>query len=417
MLLRFRTRNFRSIRDEVELSLAAANISDLAEAVIDSPFAERGVLRAAAIYGANASGKSNVLRALQFMRSAVARSQRLWSPEGVPQDPFLLDAESAKLPSFFEVSLVLDDVRYEYGFELDAKRVVREWLHAYPTPRRQVWFERTGDDFSFGKFLVGENAVIQGLTRPNSLFLSAAAQNNHDQLLRVYRWFSPQPSFEATNRTHLFQYTAALADDVRYKDVIADMIGAADLGIERFEIQPSDEEGTLKTTLSMNFSWRTERSRRVKFFHRTAAGESIQMPLATESDGTLAYFALLGPIAQVLLAGGLLAIDEITSSVHPLLARNIVGFFNSPETNQRGAQLIFTTHDATLLDSGLLRRDQVWFTEKDGAGATHLYPLTDFKPRRGENVRTGYLQGRYGGIPFLSLDEALEKVDDETAAK
>jgi AAA15 family ATPase/GTPase len=404
MLLRFRTRNFRSIRDEVELSFAAANISDLPEAVMDSRFAERGVLRAAAIYGANASGKSNVLRAIRYMQSAVEDSQRFWEPEGIKREPFLLDPDSTRAPTLFEVTFSLDDVRYEYGFELDSARVKREWLYAFPTNRRQVWFERDGAHFAFGKFLVGDNAAIQGLTRANSLFLSAAAQNNHDQLVRIYHWFSSKLVAEMRDRGGS-GYTAMLTENAQYGERIRRFFRAADLGIERFEVS----EARPKIAWTNKFPARRHASllKTLSFVHRS--GElSITLPEEAESEGTRAYFGLLGPIVETLDEGGILVIDEITASLHPLLARNIVQFFNSPAENPHGAQLIFTTHDTTLLEPELLRRDQVWFTEKDDAGATHLYPLTDFKPRRGENVRTGYLQGRYGGVPFLSFEDADE---------
>jgi AAA15 family ATPase/GTPase len=404
MLLRFRTRNFRSIRDEVELSFAAANLSDLPEAVMESPFAERGVLRTAAIYGANASGKSNVLRALTFMTQAVEESHRSWSANGIEREPFLLDDESGRQASSFVITFVLDDVRYEYGFEVDSERVIRESLHAYPTARRQTWFERDGDEFVFGKFLSGDNAAIQRLTRANSLFLSAAAQNNHTQLSPIYAWFAMGFRAEIHDRGGLL-YTAMLAENALFEERIHRYFSAADLGIARFELV----NGPLRfTTPDGSNLWK----HRVPVFVHQSGDAAVTLPAEAESDGTLTYFSLLGPIVGALATGRILIIDEITASLHPLLARNIVRLFNSPAENPHGAQLIFTTHDTTLLEPELLRRDQVWFTEKDDSGATHLYPLTDFKPRRGENVRTGYLQGRYGGVPYLSFGE-----DDDPAAK
>lgn len=425
MLFRFRTRNFRSIREEVELLLVASNLSDLAEAVIPTPFAERGALRAAAIYGPNASGKSNLLRAMKFMSDAVKNSQRTWPPEGVPREWFLLDEESANNPSLFEADIAIDNVRYIYGFEVDSQRLVREWLHAYPTARRRIWFEREGDDFSFGKHLGGENNAIKGLTRANSLFLSAAAQNNHEQLLPIYQWFSTAWSYVFGDRSFLRVMTAQTASEDRYKKTISRLVAAADLGIEGFETPDEQVRDDVKRLIAAVLEKTPEEDRpkipasikTVAFAHRCANKTSISLALAAESEGTLAYFGLLGPVLTTLTSGGLLFIDEITTSLHPLLAMEIVRLFNSPTENPNGAQLLFTTHDTSLLDGQLLRRDQVWLTEKDEGGGTHLYPLTDFKPRRGENIRNGYLQGRYGAVPLVDFSAAIDEAHETSSQK
>jgi hypothetical protein len=408
MLFRFRTRNFRSIREEVELSLVASNLSDLPETVIQTPFAERGALRAAAIYGPNASGKSNLLLAMKFMSDAVENSQRSWPTEGVPREQFLLDEESANNPSLFEADFAIVNVRYIYGFEVDSQRVVREWLHAYPTARRRILFERDGDDFSFGKHLGGENNTIKGLTRANSLFLSAAAQNNHEQLLPIYQCFSSAWSFVFGSRRGLTIETAQAASEERYKKTFSRLVAAADLGIEGFEIR--DEQIDLGPTEFVTY-------KTVSFGHRGVGKSAISLPSAAESEGTLAYFGLLGPVLTTFSSGGLLVIDEITASLHPLLAMEIVRLFNSPVENPKGAQLLFTTHDTSLLGSQTLRRDQVWLTEKDEGGGTHLYPLTEFKPRRGENIRTGYLQGRYGAVPLVELSALSDEVHETSSRK
>jgi AAA15 family ATPase/GTPase len=423
MLFRFRTRNFRSIREEVELSLVASNLSDLPEAVIQTPFAERGAVRAAAIYGPNASGKSNLLLAMKFMSDAVEDSQRAWPPEGVPRQRFLLDEESVNNSSLFEADFAIDDVRYIYGFEVDSQRVVREWLHAYPTARRRILFERERDDFSFGKHLGGENGAIKGLTRVNSLFLSAAAQNNHEQLMPIYQWFSSVWSFVIGNRLGLTLSTAQTASDERYKKRISRLVAAADLGIDGFETPDEQVDDKIKRVVAVFLETTHEEDseilstyKNVAFVHRRVNKAPISLPAASESEGTLAYFALLGPVLTTLSSGGLLFIDEITMSLHPLLAMEIVRLFKSPAENPKDAQLVFTTHDTSLLDAQLLRRDQVWLTEKDESGGTHLYPLTEFKPRRGENIRSGYLQGRYGAVPLVELS-ALSDDPHETSSQ
>jgi uncharacterized protein len=425
MLFRFRTRNCRSIREQAELLLLASNLSDLPEAVIETPFAERGALRSAAIYGPNASGKSNLLLAMRFMSTAVQGSQRSWPPEGVPRERFLLDEESADKPSLFEVDFSIDNVRYVYGFEADSRKVVREWLHAYPTARRRTWFEREGADFTFGKHLGGENRVIKGLTRPNSLFLSAAAQNNHEQLLPIYQWFSSAWAFVLGDRSDFSVTTAQTASEDRYRKTIGRLVAEADLGIVGFETPDRQLEDHIKRSLAALLEQIPENRRpeipstykAVVFGHKGIGKLSIDLPSTAESQGTLAFFGLLGPVLTTIFSGGLLFIDEITASLHPLLAAQIVRLFNSPVENPKGAQLLFTTHDTSLLDSTILRRDQVWLTEKDDGGGTHLYPLTEFKPRRGENIRSGYLQGRYGGVPFVELSTLSDEAHETSASK
>ncbi len=421
MLFRFRTRNFRSIRDEVELTLVASNLSDLPESVIETPFAERGALRAAAIYGPNASGKSNLLLAMKFLSTAIETSQRSWPTEGVPRERFLLDEESALKASLFEADIAINDVRYVYGFEVDSERVISEWLHAYPTARRRMLFEREGEVFSFGKHLGGENNTIKSLTRANSLFLSAAAQNNHEQLLPIYQWFSSAWSFVIGNRQDLTATTAQTASEDRFRKSMSRLVTAADLGIESFETPDESKRDRAKR---IAFSWLEGKTpeipvgKTVSFVHRGAnKAPSISLPLTAESDGTLAYFGLLGPVLTTLSTGGLLFIDEITSSLHPMLAMEIVRLFNSPAENPKGAQLLFTTHDTSLLDGQILRRDQVWLTEKDESGGTHLYPLTEFKPRRGENIRSGYLQGRYGAVPLVELSAVSDQIHETSQRK
>jgi AAA15 family ATPase/GTPase len=420
MLFRFRARNFRSIRENVELSFVSANVSDLPEAVIKTPFADRGALRAAAIYGPNASGKSNLLLAMKFMSSAVQGSQRSWPPEGVPRERFLLDEESALNTSIFEADFAIENVRYVYGFELDSQRIVGEWLHAYPSARRRIWFTRDRDHFSFGKYLGGENSTIKGLTRANSLFLSAAAQNNHEQLLQIYQWFSSAWTFVLGNRRELSVVTAQTASEDRFKQNISRLVAAADLGIEGFETQDEQILDNVKRATEVLLDAKPgdipTTFKKATFVHRCVDKPSISLPSTAESEGTLAYFGLLGPVLTTLSSGGLLFIDEITASLHPLLGIEIVRLFNSQSENPKGAQLLFTTHDTSLLDSQILRRDQVWLTEKDERGGTHLYPLTEFKPRRGENIRSGYLQGRYGAVPLVELS-ALNEGLHETIRK
>lgn len=345
------------------------------------------LLRVAGIYGANAAGKSNVLEALRFMRDAIRQSHRNWPPEGpIPRKPFLFDAKYKSEPSEFEADLWLEGVLYTYGFALDDHKIREEWLYASPRGRRQLWFSRdleTG--FKFGKHLKGNNRVLQGFTRDNSLFLSVAAENNHQTLFPVYSWFAENLRFTRhDNRDRQISCSIDVLGS-EFRTPLINLLRRADLGI--IDVQQAGSPG----------------SSTLEFVHE-AKDSSFRLPLESESRGTQILFSLSGPILDALEKGALLCVDELDASLHPILALELIRIFQSSEWNPKNAQLVFNTHDTTLLGGLLeepaLRRDQIWFVEKDEAGATHLYPLTDFKPRKLENVERGYLMGRYGGVPF-----------------
>ncbi|MEZ4301076.1 MAG: ATP-binding protein [Polyangiaceae bacterium] len=400
--------NHRSLRDEQCLTLTAAEgVEHAGVQILEARGLGHGVLPAAALYGANASGKTNVLHALSFMRSAVLQSHRLWEPGGgTPQQPFALNAH-AQSPSTFEVDIWTGGTRHRYGLILSQKRVEEEWLYTVRGTRRQTLFEREGDRFEFGRGFSGENETIRGLTRANSLFLSAAAQNNHAGALPVFSWFErlgvvmrsavegPRlpPGLLASAyfpraRKPAQRWPEEPDPHMRWvHDSLIRLLHAADAGI--VDVKQGDGAG----------------SSTLLFKHRSASGDGGWLPLSAQSAGTItlldAGLALLG----ALRAGGVVLVDELEASLHPSLALEILRMFQKKAHNPQSAQLLFTTHDTNLLGNVLgpspLRRDQVWFTEKDKDGATHLYPLTDFHPRKEENLERGYLQGRYGAIPFL----------------
>jgi hypothetical protein len=409
VLIWFRLANHRSVRDEQVLSLEPGNVDGGGERVRDEGGTR--LLPAVAIYGPNASGKSNVLDGLAFMRHAVVYSHRIFSPEGgVPRKPFAWANKVAE-PSLFEIALKIDGVRYEYGFCADNQRFTEEWLYTYPLARKQTWFERDGDEIKFGEHLHGENRTIEKLTRPNSLFLSAAAQNQHAQLAPLFRgfaairnhnvgnpasrglplslrqdfarWWGRRPSEPPAAQTSSQEPGGPDAKQARFRDLLR----ASDFGIVDVEVVGDSERG-----------------QRVIVKHRSERDDAW-LPLHEESHGTQQVFALAPAALDALASGSLLLVDELERSLHPLLSLKLVEAFNDPKQNPHNAQLLFTTHDTALLGSLLgsepLRRDQVWLTEKDDDGATRLYPLTDFRPRKQENLERGYLQGRYGAIPFL----------------
>jgi AAA15 family ATPase/GTPase len=409
MLLRFRFSNVRSFRTEQELSLVAGPFTDAPESVRHPDAIPEGVLPVAAIYGANASGKTNVLRAIQFLSEAVSSSHREWKPDGpIPREPFLSDEESRQSPSEFELDFLTSGIRYRYGFRVDSALVLEEWLYAYPLGKKQTWFHRKqGKPILFGARMPGENRTIESLTRKNSLFFSAAAQNNHEALLPVYYWITTSPSVIG-DRASYRKLTAMLCKLFPdYLAEVARLVSAADLGISGVKAEPVVNKLAVPGTV---FDEPTKKPD-IHLMHRLGDREA-QFSWEQESHGTLAYLSLLGPVVHALKDGIPLCVDELDGSLHPLLSIQLIRLFNDPATNPKGAQLIFNTHDTNLLSSGLLRRDQIWFTEKKDDGSSQLFPLSDFKPRRTENLENGYLQGRYGAIPFVNPDAFLSLFKD-----
>lgn len=424
MLLRFTISNFLSIREPQELSLIAGPLSDEAGDVIRDPEIPHEVLRLASIFGPNASGKSNMILGLRYIRSAVKNSQTKWEPgEGTNRRPFLLD-DSKESPSQFSVDFLLKGVRYEYGFSVNDRIVLHEYLFAYPAGRRQRWFERNSqsEQIYFGKNLTGENRSIESLTRPDSLFLSAAAQNNHEKLRPVYDWFSTQLVFHSgvQDRAH-YQVMEMCSRSAETREKVLRYLRAADLGIVDIEVReeevPAEQSVFSKKlaalikevdpTASLDLS---DTRKRLSLLHHAGSHRSARIDLGDESAGTLAYLAILGPIIEVLSNGGVLLVDELDASLHPLLVAEIVKLFNSALRNPLGAQLIFNAHSTELL-SRQLRRDQIWLTEKDKTGATKLYPLTHYQPRKGENIQKSYLHGRYGATPYVHLSKTEDDRD------
>lgn len=409
MLIEFRVENHRSLRDEQVLTMEAApELGEDPRARVVEGY-EQALLPAAGIYGGNASGKSNVLDALAFMRSAVLTSQRFWTPEGgVPRSAFAWGPRASE-PSLFQISAIVNGRRHEYGFVVDDERVLEEWLHVWDAGDKQTWFERDDETFEFGPALVGDNEVIARLTRPNALFLSAAAQTHHAQLTSLFTWFRQADFVNITRASRTSKatiYSSALLElmsqsqaafrfdpeeDEGPSESIVDFLRAADIGI--LDVKVEEQPG--------------RRGQAVKqvFVRHESVVEDAWLPLEEESRGTIALFRMAPQILESLRTGGVLVVDELEASLHPLMARWIIQQFNDPKTNPKLAQLLFSTHDTNLLGTTtgppLMRRDQIWLTEKDNEGATVLYPLTEFKPQPSENLELGYLQGRYGAVPML----------------
>ena len=414
MLIEFRVENYRSIRDEQVLTMEAGRVGAREDQrPRDVRGSQKKLLPVAALYGANASGKSNVLSALAFMKNAVTRSLRNWAPdEGIPQDPFAW-GKSREEPTGFELEFALDGTRYRYGFRFNERIFLDEWLYAWPNGKKQTWLVREGDSFTFGDNLKGENKVIEEVTRPNALFLSAAAQLKHPQLSPIYSWFSRIETIGLPIRRaagvsrfvgpQMSEFAIATMLEEGQPTLFGDE-DSPDSMVQKFKSLLRNADVGIVDVRAVREEHRAMRPWRFELKHLSEADDAW-LPLEEESRGTRTLFRLALPVLRAIERGRLLVVDELESSMHPNLAEHIVRQFNDPEINPRGGQLVFSTHDTNLLGTlfgePVLRRDQVWLTEKDERGATVLYPLTDYKPRKDENVERGYVQGRYGAIPYL----------------
>ena len=411
MLLRFSVSNHLSIRDSQELSFVPSSLKDESAGLIDCPAAPSGsLLPAAVIYGPNASGKSNLIEAIHTMRWMVLTSQTKGEPGGgVPRHPFKLDPASSQMPSRFDIDFVVDGVRHHYGFKASSKAFEAEWLYAFPKSQRRILFEREGDTFNFGRGLKGQNNDIAGLTRPNSLFVSAAAQSSHEYLSRIFGFFRSMLGVRgvAVDSVMASHQLTKQEMDSRVIDFLKKM-NTGVIDYRRKEIEFSEEfraasqeifAAVKRLGADVDVDLGDKRVT-IELAHLGQGGESVYLDLDRESAGTRRLLLVLDLAYKALDQGLSLCIDEFDASLHTQASEEVLKLFCSPETNPKGAQLIATTHDTNLLQSSVLRRDQVWFTKKNSEGATQLYPLTDIRTRKGDNIERGYLQGRYGAVPL-----------------
>ena len=439
MLLRFGVRNHRSIRDYQELFLSASQRIRREDLTIPVPTLKEAVVPVAAVYGPNAAGKSNLIDAMDDMQRAIVRSHRsLGATDHIRRAPFRLNDTGKAMPTRFDCTFTVHggeaDKRgpyvaesvYEYGFEYTATEFKREWLYRIVRKERQstqALFERKTEDgqvhVSFGSRLRGENRTVANLTRPNSLFLSAAAQNNHPQLTELYRYFAKRWKIILSEGTmdegqiakHLFNY--------EHQKHFLQLVRQADVGItgidiedekfdeEHFEfmrnfaqavskhLPPSDRSSSLSESMVEQMHDR----KRLRFIHAGVGGGTEAFEYHMKSKGTRTLISLLIPALDALSSGSLLVIDELDTSLHPDLARAFVSLFSKKTSNPYGAQLIFSTHDVTLLGSGLIRQDEIWMTDKSDEGVSQFTPLTEFKLRSRDDIEKAYRRGRFGGVP------------------
>ena len=399
MLVNFTFKNFRSFRDEMTLSMEAASIQELSEAVVKS--CDEELLPVAVMYGANSSGKSNVLKALKAMRDVLLNSVKLNPKDKLDAEPFCLDLTSAEQPTSFEIQFTLNGSKFRYGFDYTANEILAEWLYEKRVGEREFeLFLRSGNEFKISKTRFAEGNGKQDATPSNRLFVSLVAQLNGKLSQSILDWFS---SIEYISGMDGKEYAGKTLEmlflNKQGATEIKQLFTETNLGFMDIDIELVDSD-----TLKM----KAESVHRLYDLNGNMIGVRNFSTDKMESEGTKKMIEIAGPLVDAILSGKILVVDELDAKLHPFLTRKIIGLFMDREINRNGAQLIFATHDTNLLNLQYLRRDQIWFTEKDKTDSTELYSLVEFrddagnKVRNDRNIEKDYINGRYGAIPFMS---------------
>lgn len=382
MIIELKMKNCFSIQEEQILSLVASNDKQLKGNTFQAD--NITLLKSVSIYGANAAGKSNIVKVINAIKKIVLESAIMQRGEELPLIPFLLGEDEEK-PSEFEVSFIAENVKYRYGFTIMEKKILEEWLFAYPNGRMQQWFLRAYDEkndnykYEFGSKFLGEKKLWGNSTRENALFLSTAIQLNSKQLRPVFDWF-----LKKINMYNVDGFDNPLDITIktfnRNPQEISKYLKVVDLDIENIKIE--EGESLIQTS--------------IKTIHLNQQGQSIEFDLDSESDGTKKFFKLLGVIIDTLQKGKILVIDELHNHLHPLMTKFIINLFHNENINKNNAQLIFTTHETSILDKDIFRKDQIYFCQKQNK-ATKLYAMSDFKGLREDiDFQKSYLLGRFG---------------------
>ncbi|HBQ98783.1 MAG: ATP-binding protein [Roseofilum sp. Belize BBD 4] len=424
MLIEFSVGNYRSFKEPVTFSMVAANLVSKNKPINeDNSFSvdqNLKLLKSSAIYGANASGKSNLVKALGFMKWFIINSSKeTQSTEKIKVEPFRLSTETKTQPSLFELVFIMDKTTYRYGFEVTQDKVISEWLYYVPSVKETKLFVRDLEKIEQSKKYQVQS--LKKLTRTNALYLSVCSQFNVDLAEKILEWLSKKINLvSGLNDTEDMRYTLSCLENKEMSDDIEGLIKRLDLGIHAIKIKPRDilvdeEQKSVKQLLLRSIiediieTDNAKGKRRVyvgtehPIFDQNGNITSIEEFNLNhhESEGTQKLFALAGRLIMALKESQVLIIDEFDARLHPLISLGIFELFNSKDNNPNNAQLIFITHDTHLLSYKKFRRDQIWFTEKNRYGATDLYSLAEYKVRNDAGFESDYIKGRYGAIPYL----------------
>lgn len=400
MLLEFTVGNFLSFKDKKTLSLVPANISELPDNVLSS--GSYKVLNGAVIYGANSSGKSNFLKAIGFMQETILKSSKLNSVDKLGVTPFLLSTETEDKPSYFELLFVIGGARFRYGFEIDDQIVHSEWLFGKNEDNDEVFlFVRDHNEIVVNEDFEANVHIKEFIerTNDNALFLAVCDTWGVEMAKNLIFFISKMKILSGIKHEDEFTMTLAMLRNEETCDKVKALFQKLKLGFQDICGYENDVDFNIVDKARTRHN-KYDANGNIVGYHEFKIKEG-------ESAGTNKIFDLIGYILYGLEFGMSVIIDELDAKLHPLLTVEIIRMFNSKESNPRGGQLIFATHDTNLLNSNLFRRDQIWFTEKDDLEATDLYSLVEFKGtdnrvvRKDRSFEADYIKGRYGAIPYI----------------
>lgn len=417
MFIRLAVENYMSICSNQVFDMEPSSYTEKIETnTIDwkSESDNQSLLSTTAIYGANASGKSNLISALDTMRILVVESAQWQVNKKLPYYPYKLSENSRTAPTELEVEFISNNVRFRYGFSYNSERILSEYLFAFPKKKAQKWFLRVWDgdsyQWEYGRSLVGEKQTWANSTKKNSLFLSTAVQLNSKQLKDPFSWFVNGIAIAGVDGWGA-GFTSKQCNDSNEKSKIIQLLNDVDITIDDIAVEiedfhidklPADMPHAVKEQIAEKLEG--EKMFETKFIRLDDDGKPVQFELEEESDGTNRFFAFAGPWLDALSCGKTLFVDELNSNLHPLLVKHMVQLFHCKKSNPNNAQLIFTTHETSILNQSVFRRDQIWFMQKS-ENKSELYSLSDFKVRKEqENIEDRYLSGAYGALPFISWE-------------
>ncbi len=414
MILEFSIANFLSFKDKVTFSMLANATNGLDDNYI--VFNNLKVLKTTAIYGANASGKTNLFKILTIVISMLRSSNVANINSKLPIVPFKFDKNTINKPSEFEIKFIVDDVRYVYGFIADTNKIHEEYLYYYPNGRETKIFDRTNtNNYSFPQKDERSLNDIASKNAPNKFFIATATNWNYEKTKKPYKFLSEDiNTFNNLGGLRDLALRECLKDDKKLKDFALEFLKKADFNIEDYKVietdVPDDMLAAIPDFIKVGMNMKEKPKVFTAFFKHNSS--DVELSYEEESMGTQVVFCFIPFIMDALNNKRIVVVDELDKSLHPYLVEMIVQMFNDPDINKNGAQLIFNTHDTNLLKLDTLRRDQIWFTEKDdNNGISDLFSLSDFSVRKMENVEKGYMLGRYGAVPFIKNDFNLWEKD------
>lgn len=401
MIIEFYVSNYLSIKEELKISFVATALKESLPENDIVALNDTGIslLRSAVIYGANASGKSNVLKALAFYKRFITDSfKNSQAGEAIDVERFCLNAASLNKPTTMEATFTDGEYIYRYGFEVNREEIKAEWLYLRSCKKRakevEIYYRENENTSVHPKSPLIQEIVTKKMVRNNALLLSTIAQFNEPKAVKIMHWLGDTQVLFCSEDDKLWDEAIRHLDDDGMRRRITEFARYADLGIEEInkidnrlvsQHKQYDDEGRETASISFPFN-------------------------KNESEGTIKYFSMSYPIIDALDNGKRIIVDELDSKLHPLLVCRIISLFNSAKTNPKGAQLLFTAHDTFLLSAGLFRRDQIWFTQKDAFGATSAYSLAEYKVRSTSPFEKDYLSGKYGATPIIGDIERIFNV-------